>query len=151
MERSVTHSTFTIERGYPASRERVFAAFSDPAKKRRWFAEGEEAPLENFQMDFRVGGFEHTRRCSKEGWVFTNDTVYRDIVAAERIVFAYNMSIGERCISSSLVTVEFRPSGEGTSLLFTEQAAFFAGADGPQIRETGWRLLLERLAEEFAQ
>ncbi len=37
---SVTHSTFVIERSYPTSPERVFAAFADPAKKRRWFAEG---------------------------------------------------------------------------------------------------------------
>ena len=40
-ERSVTHSTFSIERKYTAKPERVFAAFADPAKKRRWFGEGE--------------------------------------------------------------------------------------------------------------
>jgi DNA-binding response OmpR family regulator len=38
-ERSVIHSTFVIERSYPATSERVFAAFADPTKKRRWFAE----------------------------------------------------------------------------------------------------------------
>jgi len=32
-ERSVIHSTFVIERGYPVPPERVYAAFSDPAKK----------------------------------------------------------------------------------------------------------------------
>ena len=35
---SVLHSTYTIERTYAATPERVFAALSDPAKKRRWFA-----------------------------------------------------------------------------------------------------------------
>ena len=39
-EPSVTHATFVIERSYPKAPGRVFAAFADPDKKRRWFAEG---------------------------------------------------------------------------------------------------------------
>ena len=38
---TVNHSTFVIERTYPASPQQVFRAFSDPGRKRRWFAEGE--------------------------------------------------------------------------------------------------------------
>ena len=37
----IVHASFTIERSYAASPARVFAAFADPAQKRRWFAEGE--------------------------------------------------------------------------------------------------------------
>ncbi len=150
-ERSVTHSTFVIERVYPATPERVFAAFSDAAKKRRWFAEGEESQVEEFRMDFRVGGTERVRFRSKDGkLLFTNDTVYRDIVPNRRIVIAYNMSVGEKCISSSLATTEFLLAQSGCLLIFTEQGAFFEGADGPQMREGGWRQLLEQLAKEMA-
>jgi len=39
-EQPVIHSTFVIERTYPKPPETVFAAFADPAKKSRWFAEG---------------------------------------------------------------------------------------------------------------
>lgn len=35
-KQSVIHNTFVIERSYPATPARVFAALSDPAKKRRW-------------------------------------------------------------------------------------------------------------------
>ena len=35
--------------------------------------------------------------------------------------------------------------------MFTEQAAFFEGADGPQMREDGWRKLLDQLAAELAR
>jgi hypothetical protein len=43
------------------------------------------------------------------------------------------------------------PAEQGTELIFTEQAAFFEGADGPQMREEGWRKLLESLAQELAR
>ena len=52
-----------------------------------------------------------------------------------RIVFAYTMTIGNKRISASLGTVELVPEGRGTRLTYTEQAAFFDGADGPQMRE----------------
>lgn len=150
-ERSVTHSTFVIERSYPVLPERVFAAFSDPTKKRRWFAEGEESKVEEFEMDFRVGGTERARFRSKDGHVFTNDTVYRDILPNRRIVLAYNMSVGDKRISSSQSTIEFLKKDRATDLIFTEQGAFFEGADGAQIREQGWRLIFERLAKHLAR
>jgi uncharacterized protein YndB with AHSA1/START domain len=149
-QRSVTHATFVIERSYPVPAERVFAAFSDPAKKRRWFAEGEEFEVDTFETDFRVGGSERSS-FSAQGAVCTNDTVYRDIVPNRRIVIAYTMSIGDRCISSSHATFELLRTQMGTDLVFTEQAAFFEGADGAKVREEGWRKLLESLAREVGR
>jgi len=149
MKPSVTHATFTIERTYPAAPERVFAAFADPVKKRRWFRES-SAP-EDFEMDFRAGGMERSRSILGPdtpfpGVAVTNHTTYQDIVPGRRIVFAYTMTLGEQRISASLATVELLASARGTDLLFTEQAAFFEGADGPQMRKDGWTQLLEQLA-----
>ena len=77
--------------------------------------------------------------------------MYLDIVANQRIVLAYTMSVGDKRISASQATFELQSTGSGTQLIFTEQAAFFEGADGPQMREAGWRQLFERLARELAQ
>lgn len=153
-ERSVTHSTFVIERSYPTTPERVFAAFADPARKRRWCAEGEGREVEEFEMDFRPGGKERARSRFKEGTPFpgvalTNDTIHQDIVPNRRVVMAYTMTLGDRRISASLATVEFLLTEKGTDLIFTHQGAFFEGADGPQRREQGWRKLLENLAKEL--
>jgi uncharacterized protein YndB with AHSA1/START domain len=150
-ERSVTHNTFVIERTYPAVPERVYAAFSDPAKKRKWFAEGEEAEIEHYALDFREGGREEVRFRAKNGWEFTNHTIYQDIQPNRHIVFTYTMSMGDKRISSSQATVEFLPTDKGTNLVFTEQSAFFEGADGPKMREDGWRLLLGSLGKQLAQ
>lgn len=152
-EQSVTHSTFVIERSYPTTPERVFAAFADPAKKRRWFAEGEGFAVKEFEMDFRVGGKEHSRfhigAGPHQGTACANDTVYQDIVPNSRVVIAYTMTVGDKRISASLATFEIVPLEKGTNLIFTEQAAFFEGSDGPEIRKEGWRLLLEQLAKEL--
>lgn len=149
-ERSITHSTFVIERAYPSPVEKVYAAFSNPAKKRRWFAEGEGFQVEQFEMDFRVGGRERTRFRANQGMEFTNETVYQDIVENRRIVFAYTMATGGKRFSSSQATVEFLPGGTGTELIFTEQGAFFEGADGPKLREEGWRQLLDQLGKALS-
>jgi uncharacterized protein YndB with AHSA1/START domain len=150
-EKTVIHGTFTIERNYPTTPQRVFAAFADPVKKRRWFSDPDEAPIAEFHMDFRVGGKELKRfQVVKMGFVCTNETIYLDIIPDSRIVFVYTMSVGDHRISSSQATVELLPTEKGTNLIFTEQGAFFEGADGPQLREGGWRELLENLATELA-
>jgi uncharacterized protein YndB with AHSA1/START domain len=153
-EQSVIHSTFVIEHSYPVPPERVFSAFADPAKKRRWFAESKNHNVEEFEMDFRAGGLERASYRFQEsslfpGAILVNEGSYLDIVANERIVTSATMTLGGKRISASLVTIELLPTDKGTDLICTHQGAFFKGADGPEMREQGWRHLLERLAEEL--
>lgn len=144
-ERSVTHATFALERTYDAPPAKVFQAFADPAIKRRWFAEGEGWAVEEFTVDFKVGGFERGRFRFKGGEPIRNDTTFHDIVPNARIIFAYTMTIGENRISASLATCEFKPSGAGTQFVLTEQGAFLDGFDTVGQREGGWNGLLDAL------
>jgi len=155
-EQSVIHNTFVIERSYPTTPERVFAAFSDPAKKRLWFAEGKNHDVEQFEMDFRVGGRERARYRFKAGTPFpgtslSHDGSYQDIAPNRRVVIASTMALGDKRISASLATFEFLPTEKGADLIFTHQGAFFEDADGPEMREAGWRKLFGQLAEELGR
>lgn len=147
---SVIHSTFVVERSYPVTPERAFAAFADPEQKRRWFVASDKSTVEHYELDFRVGGKEQASVRFNEGTplagkLLINDIGYLDIVPDRRIVFASAMVIGEKCVSASLATVEFLPAEEGTDVVFTHQGVFFEGSGGPQMREEGWRKLLSRL------
>lgn len=155
-ELSVIHNTFVIERSYSKPPEVVFGAFADPAQKRRWFGEGHNHHVEEFAMDFRVGGSERLQYRFQEGTPFpgvtlASDGSYHDIVPDRRIVTASTMAIGGKRISTSLVTIELLPTDKGTDLICTHQGAFFEGADGPQMREAGWRKLFDQLAVELAR
>ncbi|MBX3228669.1 MAG: SRPBCC family protein [Labilithrix sp.] len=150
MSRPVIHKSFTIERTYEATATRVFAANSDPAKKRRWFAEGEGFIVDSYTLDFQVGGFERSRfRFGSDGPPMTYDGVFLDIVPNERIVLAYAMTIGGAPMSSSLSTIELVPSGQTTLLRFTEHTAFVDGNDGSAGRREGSLGLLAALAKEL--
>jgi uncharacterized protein YndB with AHSA1/START domain len=152
IEPAVTHSTFVLERTYAKSASEVYAAFSEYALRRRWFAEGEHHEVQEYTLDFRVGGAENLMYRFKEGTPFDglvvqNEIITLDIVPGQRIVTASTMTFGGNRISASLVTIELLEAGDGTTLVCTHQGAFFEGSDGPQIREAGWRSLFDKLGQ----
>jgi len=129
-ERSVEHATFVLERAYDAPPDRVFAAWSDPQAKARWF-DGSEGELE---LDFRVGGWERHRGTAPDGREYTFQALYDMLLDGTRI-------------SVSVATAEFRPERDGTRLVFTEQGAFLDGHEMPARREQGMGSLLASLGE----
>ncbi len=146
-ERSVTHATFVVERTYDASPARVFAAWAQPTAKARWFGPDDET--DEYKLDFQVGGREVNRGSGPDGQVYTYDARYQDIVPEQRIVYTYDMHRGETRISVSLATVELKPEGAGTRLIFTEQGAFLDGQDTPDLREQGTGSLLAALGADL--
>jgi uncharacterized protein YndB with AHSA1/START domain len=144
-ERSVTHSTFVIERIYPVSPAKVFHALSDPVAKKRWFVGPDEWGQSRFEMDFRVGGTEINAGGPEGGPIHRFKAIYHDIVVDTRIIYSYDMYLDDTRISVSLATIDLKPEEKGTRLVFTEQGAFLDGYDEPGQRERGTRDLLDAL------
>jgi uncharacterized protein YndB with AHSA1/START domain len=154
-ESSTIHNTFVIERNFPQRPSRVFSAFSQPALKRRWYAEGDHE-IQDFHMDFRLGGIERFRYRFKEGHPIAgseiaNESTYQDIVEEKRIVMTTRMALNGKSIVVMLATFEFVPKDGGTDVILTHQGAYMDWPDGVKMIEMGWRALIDRLGKELAE
>ena len=155
-ERPVIHDTFAIERTYPASVSRVFAAFASKEAKDAWGDTGdlgEPGPdAGETEFDFRVGGRERFGM-GYQGTSYRYDACYYDIVPDQRIIYSYEMYANDARISVSVATIAFAATAEGTTLTWTEQGAYLDGFDGPeapQLRRGGTAEMLDGLAKYLA-
>jgi uncharacterized protein YndB with AHSA1/START domain len=142
---SVAHRTFVIERSFAASPERVFATWSNPDKKRRWFACHDDWKIVDYQLDFREGGVEVNDVADSEGKLHAFKGRYLDIVPNARIVYVYDMYVAGERLSVSLVTVELAAQGAKTKMTFTEQVVFLDGHGDAAERREGTELGLARI------
>lgn len=144
-QRSVAHTGFVIEREFAVPPHAVFHAWSDAEAKRSWSDCHTEGDNAEHTLDFRPGGSETTLMRDPGGNVFLVNAHYFDIVANERIVYAYDILANEKRLSVSLVTVEFKSSGDGTRMIFNEQVAFLDGYQDPEERIRGTEEGFDRL------
>jgi uncharacterized protein YndB with AHSA1/START domain len=143
---AVTHSTFTLERRYPAPVERVFAAWATPEARGRWMAQGAE-----HSQDFTVGGLEVVKGFDGEGRALTYEGRYVEIVPNERIVTTSTLHTGSQLSTTSVTSVEFQPDGPETVLVLTEHGIYLPGQEKPEWREQGTAQQLDTLATEFKE
>src|SRR4051812_12741373 len=127
-DRSLVHSTFTVERTFAAAPAKVFSAWADKDAKAKWFPAGDT-------FDFREGGREYLADGGPDGASFVFDVLYHDIVPNERIVYTYEMKMNGARISVSVATVDIRAEGTGTKLIVTEMGVYLDGLDTREMRE----------------
>jgi uncharacterized protein YndB with AHSA1/START domain len=94
-----------------------------------------------------VGGWEHLDGTLPGGRAFRYAAFYQDIVDDQRIVASYDVCIGARRVSVSLMTVELTPIHGGTRLVLTEQGAFLDNLDTNAQREEGASDSLDKLGD----
>jgi uncharacterized protein YndB with AHSA1/START domain len=151
--RTVTCSTFTIERSLSASPDQVFAAFADVDLKTRMLApsDDEEAGMASghAEFDFRIGGRERFDFVEEDGRKMDYDAQYYDIVPNQRIVYSYEMYSDGARISVSVASIELLENGTSTTLIWTEQGAFLDGLDTSEMREGGTSWMVDNMADYF--
>jgi uncharacterized protein YndB with AHSA1/START domain len=143
---AVVHATFTLERTYPVPRERVFQGWATQLAKARWFAGG----TADYRLDFRAGGTERNS-VVLDGKHITWESLYREIVADERIVYT-SVLLEEATIATvSITTVELVPEVGGARLVLVESGAYLDGRKQLTWREQGTGEWLDALGRFLAE
>jgi uncharacterized protein YndB with AHSA1/START domain len=136
--------SLTLKRRLNAPPEKIYAAWTDPAKIAKWFGP-EQVISVRAETDIRAGGryriVMHTRDEDHDV-----SGVYRQVVPNEKLVFTWAWkSTPER---ESLVTLTFKPDGTGTILTLLHEQFFDEAARDRH--QAGWTAVLDKLERYLA-
>lgn len=136
-----TKPSLTIKRRFNVKPEKVFQAWADPEKLKRWLGPG-EVRCTSIETDVRIGGsYRFIMQQSGNPEEHNVSGVYREIVPNEKLVFTWAWkSTPER---ESLVIVTFKPDGDGTLMTLTHENFF--DADARDRHNQGWTGALLKL------
>ncbi len=139
MSTVTTKPSLTIKRSFNASPAKVFSAWTDPEKVKRWMGPAAVQKVVA-ECDLRVGGRYHIKM------IMTDDQhdvsgVYREVIPNEKLVFTWAWkSTPER---ESLVTLTFKSDGDGTLMTLTHEQFFDEAARDRH--QGGWNGAMEKL------
>ena len=138
-----------IKRFINAPRDRVYAAWTDPAQLRQWFGP-EKVQTRNLIADARVGGKFRWDLTNSEGERMTCLGEYRELQPGKKIVFTWQWDDDEDWENhTSVVTVELSDRDGGTELrLIHEQLPNEQSRDG---HTGGWNSALDKLEKFFSR
>jgi uncharacterized protein YndB with AHSA1/START domain len=137
-----------LTRVVPASRERVFAAWTTPDAVKAWFGPG-DCEVIDAQIDLRIGGkysimlsTERMGQCSVRGQ-------YKEVQPPEKLIYTWRWEgSAELTDATSLVTVQFVPAGSATEIRLTHEQL-----PSPESRDNhghGWNGALDKLVKYVA-
>ncbi len=138
-----------IKRLIKAPRDRVYAAWTDPAQLKQWFGP-ENVQTRGLIADARVGGEFRWDLTNSEGEKMTMRGEYRELQPGKKIVFTWQWEDDEVWENHiSIVTVELYDHAGGTELrLIHEQLPNEESRDG---HRGGWESALNKLEKLFSK
>ena len=143
---AVVKPSLTIKRRFNAAPAKVFAAWTDPEKVKRWMSPGEVKML-SAENDARIGGRFRWLMQAPDGEKHDVSGVYREVIPNEKLVFTWAwISTPER---ESLVTLTFKADGDGT--LFTMLHEQFFDETARNSHNKGWISAMDKLGEYLNQ
>ena len=121
---NVQSEQLRLERTFPAPRDEVFRAWTEPVVLRRWWAAapGWEGALA--EVDVRVGGrYRLSMRDPETGAEHTVGGEYVEVDPPARLVYTWTWegADADSASAGSLVTVEFSEDGGRTTVVLTHE------------------------------
>jgi uncharacterized protein YndB with AHSA1/START domain len=145
MATTAVKPSLTIKRRFSAAPEKVFKAWTDPEKIKRWMGPGEIKTI-RAENDVRAGGRFRIVMLAPNGEEHDVSGIYREVMANEKLVYTWAWkSTPER---ESIVTVTFKPDGDGTLLTLSHEQFFDEAARDSH--QGGWNGAMEKLEKYLA-
>ncbi len=136
-----------VTRTFPASRERVFRAWTEPQALTRWLAPSDDFQTTVLELDLRPGGRYRVEMLQGDRPHRVAGT-YVEIRPPEKLVFTWTWDNDPAHVGETLVTLEFIERGDSTELVLTHDR--FADAASRDEHGKGWTGCLDRLASHLA-
>lgn len=132
-----------LNRTFSASRERVFAAWSDPALLKQWFGRP-GTKIYEFTADVRVGGqYRLTMDCGHGSNTLVGE--YREVTPPSRLSYTWAwLEENGQPSAETIVTIDFLEREGGTEVRLTHEG--LPSSESAQNHELGWTGCLEGLA-----
>jgi Uncharacterized conserved protein len=139
-------TSLEIKRFINAPRDRVYAAWTDPAQLKQWWGP-EGVRTRKFEADARLGGKYRWDLFNQEGEEISVFGEYLELTPGRRIVFTWKWDDDEAWQHrTSLVTVELSNRDGGTELRFKHEQ--LPSEESRDRHNEGWNSILDRL-EKF--
>jgi uncharacterized protein YndB with AHSA1/START domain len=137
---ATTTRTVRLSRAFDAPPERVFGAWLDPAKARRWLFATPAGEIVRCEIDPRPGGV-FTIVDRRSGEDVAHIGVYDEVDPPRRLAFTF--SVPKYSATSTRVTIDIAARPGGCDLALTQE-----GVPAEYLEQTtsGWRTLLDACA-----
>jgi uncharacterized protein YndB with AHSA1/START domain len=138
-----------IKRLIKAPRDRVYAAWTDPAQLRQWFGP-ENVQTHDLIADARAGGKFRWDLSNPEGEKMTCHGEYRELQPGKKIVFTWQWEDDETWENhTSIVTVELSDCDGGTELRLKHEQ--LPNEESRNRHTRGWNSALDKLEKFFSK
>src|ERR1700716_2798654 len=138
-----------IKRFINAPRDRVYAAWTDPAQLKQWFGP-ENVQTRYLIADARVGGEFRWDLTNSEGEKMTMRGEYRELQPGKKIVFTWQWQDDEDWENHiSVVTVELDDANGGTELWSMHDRV--PSRESRDVHSGGWNSALDKLEKFFGK
>ncbi|NRA36724.1 MAG: SRPBCC domain-containing protein [Planctomycetes bacterium] len=134
-----------MKRVFKASRERVFAAWTNPEFLAQWWGAGAAYIAGDIMMDLRVGGaYQLQMKHVGKGIVHTTTGEFQEVIANEKLVYTWKWQDNPmQEAGATLVCVEFCDHADGCEVELTHSR--FASEQSRDMHQHGWANCVAKL------
>jgi uncharacterized protein YndB with AHSA1/START domain len=137
--------SLTIKRRFKAAPAEVFAAWTHAKKMKGWMGPG-QVFAKHTESDPRVGGHYRIVMATPDGNEFDISGEFREVIANEKLVYTWHGTLTPQ--HDTLITVTFKPDGDGTLLTLTHEQ--FPDEAVRDSHNGGWTGALDKLEKYLA-